>query len=159
MVNLKGEYNRGLVKRTKQQMKKHRIQMTNEELSFLEHHLKQINQLNYSYHVLNKQISFDKADIENMLKHGNLKSFIVEYNETPTKDGMDRRVLLRGIDVRDVLYSKENGETFNALSNLCVVISLVKHKVITCYWNIANDNHNTIKWDRYNRHLNIIKKD
>ena len=97
MVNLKGEYNRGLVKRTKQQMKKHRIQMTNEELSFLEHHLKQINQLNYSYHVLNKQISFDKADIENMLKHENLKSFIVEYNETPTKDGMDRRVLLRGM--------------------------------------------------------------
>jgi len=159
VINLKGEYNRGLIKRTKKQMKKHLMQMTNEELSFLEKKLKEINQLNYSYHVLNKEISFDKTDIEKMLKQENLKDLIIEYNETPTKDGLDRRVLLRGTEVKDVLYTKENGETFNALSNLCVVISLVSHRVITCYWNLANDNHNTIKWDRYNSDLKIIKKD
>ena len=156
---MKGEYNRGLIKRTKKQMKKHITQMTDEEILFLEVSLKKIGKLSYSYHVLNKDISFNKADIEKILKEDNLKNCIIEYNETYTQDGLDRRVLLRGTDVKDVLYTKDNGEMFNALSNLCVVISLVKHRVVTCYWNLANDNHDTIKWDRYNSDLKIIKKD
>lgn len=156
-----GEYNIGHVKSTQNQQKKHRSQMTEEELSFLVKSVRtlKLSSLKVSEHLLNKtdRVSFELGDIAFLLYSANLKDLILEYNETITYFGnKDRRVLFRDIESQDVEMKDATGQTFLSHANLCFVLSIERNEVITVYWNFVRDNHSTINMFRYNPSLNII---
>lgn len=158
---MKGEFNIGLVKTKEGQRKKHRLQMTENELDYLYLALKKIDldKLHISYHLQNKtEVKYDIEDVKKMLLDEQLRDYIIEYNETPLKNKVDKRILIRSNDTKLVKYKREDGTTFKALSNLCVVLSIIDNRIITCYWNIHNDRHDTINWWRYDRELEIIKQ-
>lgn len=95
--------------------------------------------------------------ISHVLKKDNLMDLIIEYNETPTYNRLERRVLLRDNDIMKVKYTKEDNSNFEKESNLCFVICLDNSKVVTAYYNLVDDNHETLIDERYNENLKIIK--
>jgi hypothetical protein len=159
-MTLKAEYYRGKVKATNGQQKKHVTQMTREEISYLVQKCKNIplQKVTISKHLLQKGISFKKADILTTLQTSNLNSLIIEYNETPKSNGStDKRVLIRSNISKDVEFETKNGKKFTSPAQMCFVISLKTYEVITVYWNKSNDGHTTMDWSRYQKHLKILK--
>lgn len=159
-MTLKAEYYRGKVKATNGQRKKHVSQMTKDEIHYLSEKCKNIPQkkVTISKHLLQKGISFNQVDILNTLQSPNLHSLIIEYNETPKKNGsLDSRVLIRSNISKDVQFQTKYGKVFTAPAQMCFVISLKTYEVITVYWNKTNDSHTTMDWSRYQKHLKIIK--
>lgn len=131
--------------------------MTTEEKEYLSNELKKINLFNISlsYHVQHKNIEYNPNNIFKVLLSENIEQLIVEYNETTTNREKDCRVLLRSdFNVPTTIIEYNKVKLCDA--NLCFVISLQTKRIITVYFNIQSDNHNTINWNRYNKDLQII---
>lgn len=150
--SLIADINIGKIKKTPGQRKKHISQMTSNEISFLVYKIQHLDKIIYSNHLLKKHITFNEKTILKTLKSSNLKNCIIEYNETPSKDFLDRRVLIRSEIAENVLINNNNYE----LCNLCFVLSIVSKKVITVYYNKSNDNHTSLNLNRYDNTLKII---
>jgi hypothetical protein len=147
-----GEFKKGIISKTEGQVKKHYSQMSKEELMFLQDrlHSLNINDIEVSDHLQNKFI--DKGiELKQIPFIDNLIPLIIEYNETPTRGFLDRRVLIRTTEKYIV-----NIKGKNKICNLCVVYSIVSGKVVTAYYNEANDNHDSINMNRYNKNLKVI---
>ena len=148
-----GTINKGKVSKTEGQVKKHRIQMDENEKEFLKGKLNNLKQdkLVISQHLEYKFIGYDMSVVSELPFRDNVKDLIIEYNETPMDNFTDRRVLLRSIESYKVNIK---GKIQNC--NICVVYSLVTNRIVTVYWNLVNDNHRSINWNRYSRDLKII---
>lgn len=159
---MRGVYNIGNIKKTKEQQKKHIEQMNEEEVAYLDEKLNLINlnKLELSYHLLLRQdeIGFNFKDIINALKNEENERQIIEYNETPNTNSEDFRVLIRSTKSKNVTFKTKNDTFFTAKANICFVLSLKTNQIITVYWNKVGDSHRTIDWKRYNKDLEIIKK-
>lgn len=133
--------------------------MNKKELLFLLNELRKIKVENIwlSKHIKQKNITVSLSMIVETLNKDNLMDLIIEYNETPTYNRIERRVLIRGNDVVKVSYIKEDNTTFEKESNLCFVICLDNSKIVTAYYNLVDDKHDTLIDKRYNRRLTIIK--
>lgn len=148
----KGNLNKGHVKITFNQKKKHYTQMSAEELAFLKLQIHKIKHLKSSWHLKNKNhIKYDIKDIWKVINDENIEKRIIEFNKTHTKRMIDKRVLLRSKEVYPVNI---NGKIIDC--NLCFVISLINHKLITVYYNESSDYHDTIDWKRYDKNLKIV---
>lgn len=146
---LKSEINKGNVRKNEIQLKKHRMQMNEKELKRLTQVFSQLNKskTTISKHLLNKEsITWDRYDIISIL-HSDIYDMIIEYNQTPTKWGV--------IDHRIVIRDRKVVETDHGKANLCIVVSLVENRVLTAYYNLINDNHKTIDWNRYCQYLKV----
>jgi len=152
-----GNYKKGVIFRTENQIKKHREQMTLKELDLIRKIWLEIppETLQYSSHYISKMGTAANDLIDKLYKEG-LQENIIEVNLTLYHHNYELRVLLRSLNpvlikMKDCRTEKWSIET----CNLCVVLSLTHHKVITAYWNKINDSHNSIDWTRYNQTLNI----
>ena len=150
----------GKVKRTFNQRKKHFSQMSEEEKEYL---VKKILEIDYSKirlssHLLSKGTNCSKKQIINILEKKNLKDLIIEYNETFKYGELEERVLIRNNDISKIQFQKNNDAAFWEFANLCFVIRLNDGKIITAYWNISKDNHDSIDWKRYDSSLIIVKE-
>ena len=143
----------GKVKKTYMQQKKHFSQFSENEYTYLENSLKNIDlsSITVSRHLKSKDIKFDIEDIYDSLKSTHLNEMIIEYNQTPKGNLLDKRVLIRSIAAYDVFI---NGKKEKC--NLCFVISILTHELVTVYYNLADDKHTSIDMRRYNRNLKII---
>ena len=121
----------GEINRTDGQIKKHHTMFKETEFNLLRNILKGMS-VTPSSHVTNKRIA-RKNHIKNALS----KYSIIEFNNTNS----DCRVLIRGRKV----------ETLEDLRdyNLCLVISLTRAKIVTVYYNLYDDKHNSINMNRY----------
>lgn len=148
----KGIINRGLVKKTYKQQKKHYTQLSIEELDYLEKMLHNLKKIRPSWHFVEKKdILIKKKDILKVIKDSDIRNLIIEYNTTKKSYGIDKRVVLRSKEV----YNVEIGENIIEC-NLCFVISILSGEVITAYYNNINDNHENIDWARYNKNLKVF---
>lgn len=148
----KGIINKGFVKRTFNQKKKHYTQLSEDELNYLENKLKGLKNIRPSWHLVEKKdILVKRLDIFNVIKDSNLKELIIEYNVTLSRNGADKRVLLRSRDIYNVNIGDKNLKC-----NLCFVISISRGEIITAYYNSAEDNHDTINWERYDKDLKVM---
>lgn len=153
---MRGEYKRGDISITKNQQKKHYTQMTNGEKEYIINKLNQysISNICLSNHVIeNKNREFSMSDIYSILKKDELIDLIIEYNT----NGKDRRILIRDNSIHTVDFLDSKGNFIcKENANLCFVISINSGRIITVYWNIHGDNHDTIDWRRYDAQLKII---
>ena len=148
----KGSINRGKVKRTYRQEKKHFTQFSQEELTYLEGEIRKLKKVIPSWHLVEKRdILVKKSDILKVIKDSDIKSLIIEYNETLKSTGIDKRVVLRSRESYSVCIGDNTIEC-----NLCFVLSILKGEIITAYYNDINDNHDSINWFRYNKDLKIF---
>lgn len=150
----KGHINKGFVKKTNNQRKKHFSQFSKGEFVYLENKIKKLDlkQIKSSRHLnLKSSISYKKDDIIAVLSDEDIKNRIIEFNITPSKGSIDRRVLLRSKEEYDVLINNNIKKC-----NLCFVISIITGDLITVYYNESNDSHDTIDWRRYDNDLQII---
>lgn len=146
-----GEFKRGTISQTEGQIKKHYSQFTKEEYLFLKNKLQNLNKerIVESYHLSTKFIGYDIDVVKELPYKDDI--YIIEYNQTPTRDYIDRRILVRSKESYDVNIK---GKIIKC--NLCVVFSIVTNEIITIYWNKENDNHRTLNTTRYNKDLKII---
>lgn len=148
---------RGRVKRTNGQVKKHVKQMSGSEIQFLARRLKLVSgSYKFSSHFLKSERLFNMLTIERLLNSPDIKDCIIEYNETPSskKGVVGKRVLLRSTFSRKVLLEKKGKELLTE-ANLCMVIDIYTGEIVTAYWNEAGDNHHNIDMRRYNEQLTI----
>lgn len=133
--------------------------MSSEELIYLENIFKNMDltKIHKSYHAKNNGISAELKYIQYVLYKDNIKDLIIEYNETPTKNGIERRVLIRDNEEIVVEYNSDTEGKFIEKSNLCFVICIDTCKIVTTYYNTSNDSHNTLNLNRYSQNLNIIR--
>lgn len=133
--------------------------MTDKELQFLLSELRKIKLENIwlSNHIKEKNVTISLDMIIKTIQKDDLLDLIIEYNETPTRNRIERRVLIRSNDIVKVSYVKEDKTTFEKDSNLCFVVCLDNSKIVTAYYNLANDMHDTLMDERYNERLKIIK--
>ena len=152
----------GRIKTTKNQQKKHYLQMGNSEKQYLKNKIDNIDltKITISNHLLIKnsrnQTNYNKDDIIQTLQNKNYN--IIEYNEVEGEKN-DCRVLVRSIATSLIEFTDKN--TLNKTkekANICFVISLINLRIITAYWNKESDNHKNIVWSRYNNNLEIIKR-
>lgn len=142
---------RGRVKTTQNQIKKHITQMTPHETAFIAKRLKKVYS-NYKWHPHFSDSSrlFNMMTIERLLLSPNITDCIIEYNQR----GDDRRVLLRSTFSSNVTLEKD-GKRFEADANLCIVIDIYTGVIITAYWNEVTDHHDTVNMNRYTADLRI----
>lgn len=142
---------RGRIKKTKDQIKKHVSQMTQEEIMYLQKRVKMISG-NYKWgkHFLENGRLFNMLTIERLLNSPNIDECLIEYNERDK----DKRVLLRSTFSSNVSLEK-NGVMYMADANLCIVVDIFTGEVVTAYWNEVGDNHNNVNMRRYNAELKI----
>ena len=142
---------RGRIKKTKDQIKKHVSQMTQEEIMYLQKRVKMISG-NYKWgkHFLENGRLFNMLTIERLLNSPNIDECLIEYNERDK----DKRVLLRSTFSSNVSLEK-NGVMYMADANLCIVVDIFTGEVVTAYWNEVGDNHNNVNMRRYNAKLKI----
>ena len=116
-----------------------------------------LNRVRISRHLENKDITVDLTLIKAILKKPNLDKLILEYNETPNSNGVDKRILIRDDDIFNVTYNKNTEFEILKESNICFVISMVSFRIITLYYNFAEDRHDTLNLDRYDESIEIVK--
>lgn len=145
---------RGKVKRTHNQFKKHRVQMTDKEINYLSRQLCNIKKVRFCQHALCKAMYFDKSEIVHyILTNKDFTADIVEYNATLLKgDKWQKRVLLRLPQEHTVMV---NNRAVKKCS-LCVVIEYQRGAIVTAYYNNTDDKHTTLDLDRYCASLKII---
>lgn len=142
----KAEINRGLVRTTKNQRKKHFTQFTSKELNMLESRLKELdfNVIVGSVHLREKKaITYNVEDVKKVIE----KHQIIEYNLTKKAKGYSKRVLLKG---KNVIITDQGN------MNLCIVVDLKTGEIVTAYYNRVGDNHGTTNWSRYDSSLKIL---
>lgn len=158
----KGTTQKGLEVYTKNQTKKHITQMTAKEKDEIlkRIHSLPLSYLRYSQHALSKvNTNFGDGIIRECLQRRNIIDYILEFNVNKDEDGTvkDCRVLIRDnrkyqVEITDYV----TGNTKVKDAHLCFVYSLTFNKIITAYWNEADDNHDTINWYRY-KNIDVIK--
>lgn len=159
----KGTTRTGYNSITKNQIKKHFLQMTKSEKELLQILLSNIDveNLQYSYHLLLKlNTTYAKSIIISLLSSENILDNVIELNINKNDYGnvSDIRVLLRDKNlyrVKMLDYNTNIESIENA--NLCVVYSITNNRIVTAYWNNVNDDHKTINWKRYNQYINILE--
>lgn len=149
--NNQGTIRIGRVRTTENQEKKHYTQMTNEELTYLKNKLHNMNKRNLviSTHARDKN-EFNDADIK-QLPFEVTNDMIIEFNRTEKRNFIDKRVTVRSKKVYDVNI---NGKIEKC--NIIAVFSLTTNRVVTVFWNLASDMHESINMSRYNKDLKIL---
>nr|DAF84385.1 MAG TPA: hypothetical protein [Caudoviricetes sp.] len=142
------DFQKGSIKKTAGQRKKHYTQLTNEDYKVLRNKLAIVRQqwlrrgITLSYHLQDKMMkgetTFSLDEAMKCIMYGQ----IIEYNTTDT----DKRVLLRSTQT----ISHEG-----KLVNQCIVVSLKTFRVVTSFLNYADDNHTSINLDRYDETLEV----
>ena len=121
------------------------------------------NNLHYiqlSNHVRDKvEVSFSLRHIQELLESNNLENLIIEVNVNfpnvnfpNVNDSVpdDIRILVRDSEaVYTTMTNKRTGQVSQIPCNMCFVYSLTANRLVTVYWNPANDNHDSIDWNRY----------
>lgn len=144
------DFQKGTVKKTQGQVKKHASQCNTKELDQLENALNRVQDLwlkrgiKTGFHLQDKIINGETEFSYKRAMETMLNPVIVEYNET----GKDRRILIRS-KVGHV------GKTIDDVVVQCLVVSLLSGKIITSYLNKASDRHETLDLRRYNKNLKI----
>lgn len=150
-----GKFKFGYIKKTNNQVKKHVSQMTDKEKSRILRNVKQIPNLYLGGHVFRKVeedgLSFEPIQIVEVLRDVK-KENIIEYNRTKRYDTVDNRVVLRSTKNYLVDISNYGAQE----CNLCFVLSTVTGRIITVYWNKAEDSHDSIRMSRYDANLQVI---
>lgn len=111
--------------------------MSENEKEFILNKAKEIKNWKVSKHLLERieERGGDESIILETLKSGEL----IEYHQ---KDGVSR-FLIRGTK----LYFKYVA---------CLVFQYEKEKVITLYWNVADDHHRTLKEELYDEKVDVV---
>ena len=153
----RGTTNRGVQSETKNQIKKHIKDISctelREILDIVE--LNNIHHIQLSNHVRDKvEVSFSLRRIQELLESSNLENLIIEVNVNfpNVNDSVpdDIRILVRDSEaVYTTMTNKRTGQVSQIPCNMCFVYSLTSNRLITVYWNPANDNHDSIDWNRY----------
>lgn len=158
----RGTTNRGVQSETKNQIKKHIKDISCTELREILD-IVELNNLHYiqlSNHVRDKvEVSFSLRHIQELLESNNLENLIIEinvnfsnvnYSNDNDSDPEDIRILVRDSEaVYTTITNKRTGQVSQIPCNMCFVYSLTSNRLITVYWNPANDNHDSIDWNRY----------
>lgn len=153
----RGTTNRGVHSETKNQTKKHIKDVSCTELREILD-IVELNNLHYiqlSNHVRDKvEVSFSLRHIQELLESNNLENLIIEVNVNFSNDNdsdpEDIRILVRDSEaVYTTITNKRTGQVSQIPCNMCFVYSLTSNRLITVYWNLANDNHDSIDWNRY----------
>lgn len=153
----RGTTNRGVQSETKNQIKKHIKDISCTELREILD-IVELNNLHYiqlSNHVRDKvEVSFSLRHIQELLESNNLENLIIEVNVNFSNDNdsdpEDIRILVRDSEaVYTTITNKRTGQVSQIPCNMCFVYSLTSNRLITVYWNPANDNHDSIDWNRY----------
>lgn len=158
----RGTTNRGVQSETKNQIKKHIKDVSCTELREILD-IVELNNLHYiqlSNHVRDKvEVSFSLRHIQELLESNNLENLIIEVNVnfpnvnfSNVTDSVpdDIRILVRDSEaVYTTITNKRTGQVSQIPCNMCFVYSLTSNRLITVYWNPANDNHDSIDWNRY----------
>ena len=150
----KGSFERGIVRTTDNQVKKHATQMSRKEIKWLKATCKELEvaDMEISEHVQDKidsgEITFDMKEIERVLQH--VEDYnIIEYNYNMVNHS--KRILLR--DKKDIMVNIEGEPT---KSNLCFVVDITRNILVTVSYCNSKDNHSTMNWSRYCSWLKII---
>lgn len=152
---MNAKYNKGVIKKTENQVKKHIKQMNKFELRYLRNKVENLPNIYFTNHALTNGVDVTIEQIKNAINGYN---FIIEYNETINQNGkVDRRVLMRSSTIYNVDFHKTDGSVIKGNANLCFVISIDTGYIITTYYNFINDEHKTIDMRRYDKTLKIIK--
>lgn len=153
----RGTTNRGVQSETKNQIKKHIKDVSCTELREILD-IVELNNLHYiqlSNHVRGKvEVSFSLRHIQELLESNNLENLIIEVNANFPNDNDsvpdDIRILVRDSEVvYTTMTNKRTGQVSQIPCNMCFVYSLTANRLVTVYWNPANDNHDSIDWNRY----------
>lgn len=153
----RGTTNRGVQSETKNQIKKHIKDVSctelREILDIVE--LNNVHHIQLSNHVRDKvEVSFSLRRMQELLESSNLENLIIEVNVNFPNDTDsvpdDIRILVRDSEaVYTTITNKRTGQVSQIPCNMCFVYSLTSNRLITVYWNPANDNHDSIDWNRY----------
>lgn len=153
----RGTTNRGVQSETKNQIKKHVKDVSCTELREILD-IVELNNLHYiqlSNHVRDKvEVSFSLRHIQELLESNNLENLIIEVNVNFPNDNDsvpdDIRIFVRDSEaVYTTMTNKRTGQVSQIPCNMCFVYSLTSNRLVTVYWNPANDNHDSIDWNRY----------
>lgn len=153
----RGTTNRGVQSETKNQIKKHIKDVSCTELREILD-IVELNNLHYiqlSNHLRDKvEVSFSLKHIQELLESSNLENLIIEVNVNFPNDTDsvpdDIRILVRDSEaVYTTMTNKRTGQVSQIPCNMCFVYSLTSNRLVTVYWNPANDNHDSIDWNRY----------
>lgn len=137
------------------QFRKHRNQMTLEEIKKCASLIRGIKKIsaNRSRHILKKQgHDFDNKVLYDTLNAKGLENNIIEYNEIYVNNRWQQRVLLRCNKEIEMLNSKTNRIE---LVNACVVLDITVNEIITVYFNRVGDNHSGLDMSNYCKDLII----
>lgn len=137
------------VKESKNQQKKHFQQFSETEHALLNccvHNLAK-NHLLITDHAKDHIKDFSHS----MAKSTLLDCNVIEFNVN-MKFNLECRVLVRGN--KTISIRTENGIE---QGNVCMVIDIKESKLVSAYINRVDDLHSTLRSDRYNKDLNIIK--
>ena len=143
----KGELNKGIVRKTKGQVKKLYTQMTPEEL---ERCYIAINNVANKYwkiscHLKEKSsVTWSLKDIMETIRDGAFD--IIEYNRT----GNDIRIVVNSYKTYRVDI---DGKETKCTMTIC--LSIKHNKIVTLWYNDLLDNHKTINMNRYNKDLEV----
>lgn len=119
--------------------KKHVSQMEGREKRFLLNRLQAVKHWKASKYMLDRMAERGGAmeKVLDVIRNGNL----IEYHVRNGKS----RILMRGTRIYD-------GDVF------CVVFELTTKKLITMYFNCADDNHSTLKEEAYDESIDVIRR-
>lgn len=142
----------GLMTTNRKQQKKHVSQLSTQELALIAKQLitKTFTQpLTISRHLQTK-IDFEEVDlIEPMLDSiiDNPMASLIEYSRLRNEN----RVLLRSSLTYPMMLDTKLCNTA-----LCIVIDINTSEIVTAYYNHANDNHQHLHLDKYDKNLTVI---
>lgn len=147
-------YKRGQVSRTKNQRKWLAAELSDEDRTQLARDYDESvlcsNKVVYmSGHLRDKvargELSVPQDVVEETLR--NFADSFIEYNVTERNGQQSRRVLLRNNSVRRQVNVRGREQE----ANLCLVLDIDTCCMITAYWNAADDHHDTLNYNRYER--------
>lgn len=138
---------------TEGQVKKNIVQMTKEEIKYLQKQIRKmnLNDIKMTKHAMRKMVGINLIDVKTILKD---KYEIIDYNYNTIDDS--NRVLVRSKDWYNV--EDENGTIQTVYVKL--VIDYDNIKVVTAWVNLVNDEkrkNDNINLKRYDANLQIIK--
>jgi len=147
------------IRQTEGQTKKHIKQMNSQEITYLKERIQKINTntIRTSLHLKQKLGNeIEGLDLDKDIKDALTNTYeILEYNYTKNNNIEDKRVLIRSSIAKSMTFRRDN-KTIIGKGNICIVLSILDNRVITAYYNRANDGHRTLDMKRYDKTLKII---
>lgn len=142
------------------QFRKHRNQMSEQEVKQIVRMLHGIKRLEENYHLRKKEsIQYNKNEVYSALANPYvIGRSIIEYNERWDRrnERWTQRVLLRLPKVLRATNKDANtGKITEKHSHLCVVLDITTKQIITVYYNEATDNHKSLNLSNYRRDMII----